>query len=219
MPVPEHRVDKEPVLAVDLHRGAGRTGRPPRRVGGRATGRRARTSPPDFEREDRRQHGEVLPLPNPPEALPLRGQSRRAWQRWQVRAARRERLVEAVRAVNSLAQPRVSNYGDTLYVSHMVGANRAQRSALSQMERRVAAYGDRPAGLTPEGALREFCHMKDVRSRATSWTIRPLQAQGREGDPQDRPGGEPPAAQRGAIPPRTSHAHRAHGRRAGAGQT
>ena len=91
---------------------------------------------------------------DPPEALPLRGFSRRAWQRWQVRAARRERLVEAVRAVNSLAQPRVSNRSDTLYASHMGGASRVQQSALSQMGRLVAAYSDRPAGLTPEGALR-----------------------------------------------------------------
>ena len=44
----------------------------------------------------------------------------------------------------------------------MGGASRAQRFALSQMERRVAAYGDRPAGLTPEGALWELCHMKDL---------------------------------------------------------
>ena len=38
--VPEHRVEKEPVPAVDLHRGDGRTRRPPRRVGGRAAGHR-----------------------------------------------------------------------------------------------------------------------------------------------------------------------------------
>ena len=111
-----------------------------------------------------RWHGEPLPLPTPsrppwggasqPTCGPLREQHRL--------------LCEAVRSLNSMSRASVHSDLGAHFGTPWQRPSTTQSLVLSSLAARVGAYGDRPAGFSPDFCLRELVKVKDLYSQEPS---------------------------------------------------